>query len=259
MAEYPKIIAKNIAAIVTLTASRAAVAGYEVAKMVDNYHHTSYKANAAGNTTITANPTSTAQVVDCVVIEPMFTDAAGYYIVSRNGSSILNTNGSISIASGVQLLQFASGAITTELTVQLVTAAGVVQVRHFWMGQAKTIPHPLSPFDPEKEFQPTYEFDNENGVTTKRQIRFTKRLLSMTINRAQGSDYTNLQYLHDEAFKKGLPFYYFFKPETQARMGHLYEFNMSNWDFPYNEGIIRELTIEAQADYTPDRTTATDF
>lgn len=220
--------------------------------------------NGAKPYTFSFDPVS-AVPVNCVVMDTIMNDPQGHILLQINSTRYCWSHydylqkGLYGVDNSPTVIKWADEITIGIGNVALVTmwAQSTPKVRHLWLGVAKFVDPPNAPFDPLKELQPHIVFDNENGVVTKKTIKYTKRLLSAQFSNVQGTNYTNFQSLHDKCYKKGLPFWFFLLPTTNPRMGHLYEIVMENWDFPYQTGLIRDLPLEAIADYTPDRTTAT--
>ena len=132
-AERPYIILDNLLdGATSVTCNRTAVSGYPVTATYDTLHHTSFKTTAATSpVTFTVTP-SAHRKINCCIIDTKFSDTSGYYQISVNGSSVVNTQTTQDIINGTILLTFTEvvALSSSTVTVSLYTALSTVDIRH---------------------------------------------------------------------------------------------------------------------------------
>lgn len=255
--EYPYFIVDNLLdGATSVTTNRTAVTGYEVTKLYDNLHHTSYKTTAATSpVTITITP-SAHRLINCVIIDSKFSDTSGYYQVSVNGSSVVNTQTTQDIVNGTIILTFSEvvALSSSTVTVSLYTALSTFEVRHMWVGYYRELPNANYEFDPIQDFQDFRKLDNEDGGIIVNSARYNQKILDATFTNISPTQFAALDYLRTHSFYTSTPFWFFVRPTTDPTVGFMYHWDNSTYARPFQTGNYRGFALKAKANYTASRT-----
>lgn len=254
--EYPYFIVDNLLDGATSVATnRTAVTNYPVTALYDNLHHTSYKTTAATSpVTITITP-SAHRKINCVIIDTKFSDTSGYYQVSVNGSSVVNTQTTQDIVNGTIILTFSEvvALSSSTVTVSLYTALSTFECRHMWVGYYRELPNANYEFDPIQDFQEFRKLDNEDGGIIVNSARFNQKILEATYTNISPTQFGNLDYLRTHSFYTSTPFWFFVRPATDPTVGFMYHWDNSTYARPFQNGNYRGFAIKAKANYTASR------
>lgn len=258
MPEVPYIIVDNVLSdATTVTASLAAVTGFEATKLYDNLHHTSYKTTSATSpAAFTITPSAHAKI-NCVVVDCKFADPGGYYLITVNGSTVLTTITTQDIVEGPILLTFTEAvaiSATTSIVVNLYSTLTTKEVRHLWVGYYRAIKNPLIPHDPIQDTQVFRTQENQDGNIINNAPIYTQRVLDASWEMISPTDYANFDYLRTNSFYPSTPFWYFLHPASEPKVGHLYFWDQDSYFRPFALAGFRNLAIKAKANVSPDRT-----
>ncbi len=254
--EYPYFIVDNLLDGATSTvASLTEVTGYEVTKVSDNLHHTSYKtASATSPAAFTITP-SAHRLINCVIIETKFSDTSGYYQVSVNGSSVVNTQTTQDIVNGTIILTFSEVVALSSSTVvvNLYSTLTTKEVRHLWVGYYRTLPNANYEFDPIQDLQVFRKQDNEDGQIINNSAKYNHKVLEATFANISPTDFGKLDYLRTNSFYTATPFWFFVRPSTDPTVGFMYHWDNDSFFRPFQTGNYRGFQIKAKANYTASR------
>lgn len=258
MPEKPYIVVDNVLSDATTVAtSLTAVAGYEITKVYDNLHHTSFKTTSSTSPeAITITPSAHAKV-NCVIIDSMFSDTSGYYQVTINGASVLNTQTTQDIVEGPILLTFTETIVIgggANAVINIYSTLTTKQLRHVCLGYYREIKNPMIPHDPIQDEQVFRTQDNQDGAILANTPVYTHRILDAQFEMISPTDWTNFDYLRTNSFYPSTPFWYFLHPTTEPKVGHLYHWDQDSYFRPFILAGYRNLAIKARANITPDRT-----
>ena len=258
MPEVPYIIVDNVLSDATTVAtSLTAVAGFEISKVYDNLHHTSFKTTSATSPeAITVTPSAHAKV-NCVIIDSMFSDTSGYYQVTINGSSVLNTQATQDIVEGVIILPFTEVVAlggTASVVINIYSTLTTKQLRHVHLGYYRAIKNPQLPHDPIQDKQEFRTQDNQDGHIINNVPVFTQRILEASWTMISPTDWTAFDYLRTNSFYTGTPFWYFLHPTSEPTVGHLYSWDSDSYAREFALAGYRNFALKAKANFSPDRT-----
>ena len=254
--EYPYFVVDNLLdGATSVTTNRTAVTGYEVTKLYDNLHHTSYKTTAATSpVTITVTP-SAHRKINCVIIETKFSDTSAYYQVSVNGSSVVNTQTTQDVVNGTIILTFTEvvALSSSTVTVSIYSALSTFEVRHMWVGYYRTLPNANYEFDPIQDVQVFRKQDNEDGQIINNSAKYNHKILEATFSNVSPTDFGYLDYLRTNSFYTATPFWFFVRPTTDPTVGFLYHWDTDSYARPFQNGNYRGFQIKAKANYSASR------
>lgn len=186
----------------------------------------------------------------------MFSDESGYYTVVVNGTTVLNTEGTIAIESEPTMLTWTAVTCPAAATivVNLYTARTDKQIRHLWIGTYEDLYlYPNYTFDPLESFQEIGELVSRSGSILKRSPRYTHRKLVASFQNISPSLQKRFERLMTYSFYAGQPFWFFWNPTDEPTQGALYWWNQEGFTNPYTIAAQRSLTIDAIANYSPSR------
>ncbi len=254
--EYPYFIVDNLLDGATSVATnRTAVTGYEVTKLYDNLHHTSYKTTAATSpVTITVTP-SAHRLINCVIIESKFSDTSAYYQVSVNGSSVVNTQTTQDVVNGTIILTFTEvvALSSSTVTISIYSALSTFELRHMWVGYYRTLPNANYEFDPIQDLQVFRKQDNEDGQIINNSAKYNHKVLEATFANISPTDFGKLDYLRTNSFYTATPFWFFVRPSTDPTVGFMYHWDNDSFFRPFQTGNYRGFQIKAKANYAASR------
>lgn len=257
MPEVPYIIVDNVLNDATsVTCNRTAVTGFEVSKIYDNLHHTSFKTTAATSPiTFTVTPSAHANV-NCVIIDSKTSDTSGYYQVSVNGTSVLNTQTTQDIIEGVIILPFtATVALSSStVTISLYTSLTPFEIRHVHLGYYRTIKNPQLPHDPIQDKQEFRTQDNQDGQIINNAPVFTQKILDASWTMISPTDWVNFDYLRTNSFYTATPFWFFLHPTSEPTVGFLYFWDQDSYLRQFELAGYRNFAVKAKANYSAKRT-----
>jgi len=250
-----------------LTTTVAGDTGYGIEKVYDGLHHTSYKVSSLNGTVqIKLNTNEILPLVDCVVIDCVDRIVCTNVNVTIDSGPGATTrfNKEMVLEEGPNLIRFTETIIqdgADDFVLQIITNyAQDLNIRNLILGKGReVISAPQKPFDPLRETYTLRRHEGDTGFVNVNSVQKSKRLLELNYTNIFSDDYTVFRDLRDRCWRKAQPFYFCFRPDTKPLEGGTYYFDQDEFNYGYQEGSHRSVSIRALGDISPDRTVAAEY
>lgn len=270
MADTPIFIVDNWLSIYSanLTTSITPDTGHGLDKLTDGLHYTYFKKTALNGTVdFDLDPPAIIPKVDCVVIDCVSRIVCTLVSIEIDpdgaGTDTL-FNKAFVLEEGPNLIRFTESRVwdgAVDFRLRIVTNyAQDLKIRHLWLGKGIEVDtQPGKPFDPTRETQVVRKLDSESGFTVLNAVESSKRLLEATFNNIYSTNHVAFQKLKEKCWRKAQPFYFCFRPDTKPLEGGTYYFDQDDFNYGYQEGSHRSVSIRALGDISPDRTVTAEY